>query len=846
LKSQNNPFPLLQLVVAIALTASPGIFSPVQAQTRPAFYKGTLVHNFSREPVTFASIRWKKGGFGVISDSLGQFILKPSIFPNDSIYISFVGYKDLYIGGADLVRLQKEPVITMETAAASEGAIVKTKFNKGLRWWRQLVANKATNSPRAFNSYYCELYSKMEVDISNLDKKQFEKRKLLKPFGFVWKDMDSTSEDKPFLPAFLAESLSDFYVSHDPEKQREEVKAMQTSGIRNESVLEFMGGINQKTNTYDDYISLFGKEFISPVSAVGDKYYNYKGADTQVLNGEKYFHLLFSPRQNGENVFTGDCWIHSTSFALQKISLDLSATANINFVSRLSIVQEFTRHNGQWIVAKDKFVVSISPFNKDKLSFIGRKTSIYQKVQINQPFIKEKLAANKKSEERTIADTAQEQTTGFWSQQRFEPLTVNEQHAFRLVDTLRSLPEFKKLSNTVTFIVDGHKKLGKIEIGPWFRWISGNQLEKLRLRFDLGTTEDFSKDLRLYGYLAYGTKDAKFKGKAGASYNLPGGHGWNISPSYLHDLDNGKARFNDEDVTTDNMFSQLLRRQGIKQKFIMRDEMKLAVAKTFPVNFSIQASIARSDFETFHPLPPRKIFSLSENEKIINTEMAVKLRYAPGEKQIRTHRKVRALRSNLPVTELKYGFASPGILGGEYRYQKLNMNVTHRFRIPRWGQVTYTAYGGRIFGKQVPFMLLEIHPGNEIYYYSKDGFNLMNRFEYVSDRYAGLNIEHNLEKKLLNLLPFMRKSRIRQFWNVKTVWGDLASSNRLFNHIEFGSYHLRALKGNTYTEVGTGLENICKFFRIDLVWRFSPPNTIVSPNMPQQKFGVFGSFRLQF
>jgi hypothetical protein len=122
----------------------------------------------------------------------------------------------------------------------------------------------------------------------------------------------------------------------------------------------------------------------------------------------------------------------------------------------------------------------------------------------------------------------------------------------------------------------------------------------------------------------------------------------------------------------------------------------------------------------------------------------------------------------------------------------------------------------------------------------------MNRFEYVSDRYAGVNIEHNFEKKLLNLLPFMRKSRVRQFWNVKTVWGDLSANNRVFNKIEFGSYHLRALKNNTYTEVGTGLENICKFFRVDFVWRFSPANTIATPSMPQQQFGVFGSFRLQF
>lgn len=830
---------LLLPVICLAL-------NHLAAQTAINSFKGTLLHNFTREPVAFASIRWQKGGFGVISDSLGQFIIKPSLFRNDSLLITFVGYKNLLLGTNTLSRLSIDPVIIMETAAATEGAVVKTKFNKGLRWWKQLVAHKEQNSPRSHPTYYCELYSKTEIDISNLSKAQFEKRKLLKPFEFVWKDVDSSSEEKPFLPAFLAESLSDYYVSNNPHRQREKIKAIQSSGIRNESILELMGGVNQKINAYDNYIHLFGKEFISPVSDVGDKYYNYKGADTQVIQGEQYYHLLFSPRQDGENVFSGDCWIHGKTWALQKISLELSATANINFVSRLSIVQEFIHTNHQWLVQKDKFIVAISPFSKDKLSFIGRKTSLYRNVQVNKPFIEQQLQKNSKKEETILADTAREQLSGFWQQQRFEPLSVNEQHALRLVDTLRSLPEFKKLSNTVTFLIDGHKKLGKIEIGPWFRWISGNQLEKLRLRFDLGTTEAFSKSLRLHGYLAYGVRDNQFKGKAGFSYRLPQNKNWNISAYYLHDLDNGRARFNDEDVSTDNMFSQLLRRKGIKQKFIMRDEFKLSVTKSWPSGFSLQPSFTRSDFETFQPLPPKKLFSLSENEEVINTSLGLTIRYAPGEKQIQTHRKTRTLRSNLPVTELKYVAAVTGIFGSEYRYHKLNLNISQRFRIPRWGQISYTAYGGRLIGKQIPFMLLEIHPGNEIYYYSKDGFNLMNRFEYVSDRYAGLNIEHNFEKKLLNLLPFMRKSRIRQFWNVKTVWGDLSNDNRFFNKIEFGSYHLRALKNSSYTELGTGFENICQFFRIDMVWRFSPAGTQTHSLLAAQNFGIFGSFRLQF
>ncbi len=80
---------------------------------------------------------------------------------------------------------------------------------------------------------------------------------------------------------------------------------------------------------------------------------------------------------------------------------------------------------------------------------------------------------------------------------------------------------FQKYTKAAEFIVDGRKKLGKIEIGPWFKWFSGNQLEKFRMRFDIGTTEKLSKDLLLHGYLAYGFKTERYQGKADINYKIP-------------------------------------------------------------------------------------------------------------------------------------------------------------------------------------------------------------------------------------------------------------------------------------------------------------------------------------
>jgi len=818
------------------------------AQVQPVLLKGRVINYFTNEVIPFASVRWKRDSYGAVTDSSGSFRIRKTRFELDTLVVSYVGFEEAhhpYHAKKDTGEL----VLTLPEVKVTGGVEVKSKFNKGLRWWRSIVAHKKENDPYQFNSYSYELYNKLELDINNLNRKSFDS-KLLKPFAFVLNNIDSTSETRPFLPIFLTETISDYYSSTNPYRTREEIKAALTNGIKNETVMQFMSGVSQKVNVYEDYITIFGKEFISPISNIGDKFYSYHGADTQTIDKQKFFHLFFSPRQEGSNTFSGDCWVNSISWAVQRINLNISVTANINFVNKLSIIQEFRQlDNGKWVFSKDKFIADLSPLKKDKLSFIGRKTSTYKNVQVNLPSTTERLSKNKIKEEVVVRDTAETHAPDFWEVNRHEPLSRNENKVYTMIDTLKHMPVFQKYSNAFQFIFDGHKKYGMVEIGPWYKWISGNQHEKLRLRFDLGTTTKFSQHLRLFGYLAYGFLDTRFKGKAAFSYNLNHHESWNFSGSYIDDLDNGRIRYNeDDDATTDNLFSQLIRRQGIRQKFLGVKEFKGSVTKQWPYNLSTQVSFTNASYETYGPLPSQTLFSLNNNG-VINTEAIFKVRYAPGEKEIATHRRKIRIKGLEPVIEARYAQSLPDVFKGEYSYHKLSLQLSQTFRIPRWGQIEYLAYGGKYFGDSVPFMLLEIHPGNEIYYYNKQSFNLMNRFEYISDQYAGFNVEHNFEKKLFNLVPFMRKTKMRQFWNFKAVWGDLSRPNSRFNVLEFGSYRLKILRGRPYMEIGTGIDNILKFFRIDLVWRmapqFTPPPGSTVPNNPQN-FGIFGSFRLQF
>jgi hypothetical protein len=156
------------------------------------------------------------------------------------------------------------------------------------------------------------------------------------------------------------------------------------------------------------------------------------------------------------------------------------------------------------------------------------------------------------------------------------------------------------------------------------------------------------------------------------------------------------------------------------------------------------------------------------------------------------------------------------------------------------GNLYYNFYAGRVDGR-LPYMLLNIAPGNEIYYYNKYAFNLMNRFEYIFDRYSGLNIEHNIGSGIFRIMPQNKLLKLRQFWNIKMLWGSLSEKNASLNLK--GNFPFTSLNGKTYMEIGTGVDNILRFFRIDFVWRLAP-----QPLPPEgyKRLGIFGSFRFSF
>jgi Family of unknown function (DUF5686)/CarboxypepD_reg-like domain len=819
------------------------IFLPVlffvatfSASAQQKVMRGVAQDSHSEEKIPFASVRFKNTTVGKLTDSSGAFILHVTNWPSDTVEITCVGYRPFqYI--LDKSKDSITVTISMERGTYNDGASVKVKVNKGLLVWKKIVLNKPRNDRYRFDNFSYELYNKLELDLKNINFKKFGKFKPLKPISDIINENIDTTEGVKYLPMYLTEALSDYYYQKNPKRRREVMKAANTNGIKNESILKQLGGMDQVVNVYNNFIPVMDKQYVSPISDNGDYYYNYRVIDTQLIANQRYFHLVFTPRRKGGDTFEGDCWVHTGTYGIQRMNLRLGEEANLNFVEDLSLIQEYTLINDSiWFLSKDKFVVDISPAGKEKPGFIGRKTTTYRNVVVNDSSVINELAKNKVMEEIITLPQAGEKTKEFWSSVRHEPLSRTEAGIIKMIDTLTNAPVFQRFTKTMAFIGTGYKDIGNYQIGPWFNWVTSNGWEGFRMRFDLGTNKYFNKKIKLHGYLAYGFGDRKLKGLAEAFFLPNKDPRTYLYASFVNDLDWGQNYYGE--VSQDNVFALAIRKKGIPIKNLKVNEKRFEFFKeVLPWMSNRLTVLHRSSLPLRNLVPIDSFVATASGNPLATFEVSLKFRFAWLERFIESHFYRTSLGSGYPIGEINLTRGFAGVLKSSYNYTKVSANLSDYVNVPPFGNITWLVYGGKTFGT-LPYTLLDIAPGNELYYYNKYAFNMMNRWEFIHDKYAGINFEHNVGNGIFRLFP---KLRLRKFWTAKALWGGLSDANKAYNFKQ--GHTFQSLDGNTYLELGTGIDNIFRVLRIDFVWRVLPSTL---PKVGDRTFGVFGSFRVAF
>lgn len=811
--------------------------------------KGIVLEKGDEDPIAYALVFIQGSAIGTNADEDGNFVLNFDKWAGDTLKITSLGYKPMTV----VLNKDVTSPFLMLSLEPSTNALDEVTINAGedpaVILFRKVVKAKPINDPNRIDNYRCEVYNKLEIDILDFTKKTFEQLPVpgLKKFSFIYNIVDSSSEDRPFLPFFLTESLSDLYFRKSPRRQREFIKASMVRGVNNESITKYLGSIYQKFNPYDDFLPVLQKRFISPLNNNGLLYYHYRIIDTIQVAGKNVIHMTYRPRRTEELCFTGDIWVVDSLYALHHIEMAIPKRINLNWVKRINISQVYMPvADSVWFLEKEKFLAEFQTKVDIKLpATIGRKTTSYKNVVVNDSKNEEVLSDKRYKLDVIVLDSARGQSDAFWAEARHEELSENEQGIYHMIDTLNALPSFNRFKSFIRTMAGGMVRLGYIEIGPYWKTYSYNQFEGHRFSFGIANTQKLFKNAYITGNIAYGTADKRVKYSTNALWlldRLPRTYLWG---SYVSDLDFTDNYYDQNQVLgANNLFSFAIRKPNIPFKLAFTKRAELEFYKEYYSGFSHKFFMYYKDFTPYTPLPAVGIFTDaagSSSPNVVSTEVGVKLRYAYKENFVEGRYYRTSFGSRYPIVDFSYSRGIRDVFNSAYEYDKLKASISGTVKTPPFGKIYISVFAGKYFGT-LPYPLLEVHPGNEFFYYNQFVFNMMNRYEFVSDQYVGFNVEHSLGGGLFTYIPLLKRTKFRQFWTAKGIIGSLSDANKALN-LDKG-YTFKTLENNPYIELGTGLENILKVFRVDFVWRVTPKP--LPTEARQSYFGVFGSLRVTF
>jgi len=803
---------------------------------------GGVVYDETNQPMGYANVYFKGSTEGIVSDENGRFYLQ-SDKTHKTLIASFVGYKAVEITltkSVDLdMKITIKPDNQLQEVKIYTGKTSK-KNNPAIDILRKIWARKKKNGLNMFDQYQYDKYEKVEFDLNSIDS-AFKANKIFKGMEFIWDRIDTSKvTGKAFLPIFLNETLSEVYADNTNGKKKEIVKANKNSGLgTGDGVSTFIKDLYSDYDIYNNYLKFFDKDFVSPLSRTGINVYNYVLSDSAFIDNKWCYNIIYYPRRKNELTFKGDFWVNDTTFAIKKINMEASKSANINWVKEIYIEQEFDVLNDSvFLLKRDHMMSDFSLSKKEKSKGVyGKRTTLVRNHQFNIPkgdkFYKEEVD-NYDKEVYTKTDE-------FWKENRFESLNKNEKGVYGLLDTLNTIPKFKRIYNLATILGSGYIAIPKLKMdyGPIFSSYGYNNVEGMRLRAG-GRTYFGPNDMwRLEGYTAYGFKDDQFKYGISGKWLINKKNRLILSGGNRRDIEQlGVSLTSTNDVLGRSFASSTLLSSGNNDKLSSINLTMLSLQMEPLKNLTFQTGF------TYRTLKSAwSKFSLDyfdENgviqSRVKQADLNFMVDYTPKRKTIGHGVERQNVDYNFPRVFINYSHGMKGVFDSDFSYQKLQFYYRHPILIGGFGRLFPTFETGKIFGK-VPLGLMGVIPGNQSYFQIENTYNLMNYYEFVSDQYTSLHLEHHFNGRLFSRIPLLRKLNWREIIGVKGVYGSVSDENIAIN--ASGLTYRAPVNG--YWEYHAGVGNIFKVLRIDFAWRGS------YLNLPDaNKFGVKASFGFYF
>ena len=853
-------------IIAIAAMLTCTTLWAQDATDRIRIY-GKITDASTKEAMPYTSVRIRNTSNGCSSDNNGNF----SFFVKsmrDTLIVSSVGYVDTRIPLTRKTRLPLKIEMTPTDYNLSEVTIkpkkekYSRKENPAVILVRNIIKRRDDNSPKNKDFYSRDRHEKLNVALNNFSTEK--ENHFGKKFKFLGEYIDtSLISGKPILYISARELIATDYYSKDPLRERQHVKARKRNGIDDMFSTGEIEALYEETfkdvDIFQDNVSLFGSKFVSPLSKLGPTFYKYYIMDTVEIEGEKCIDLAFAPFNTESFGFTGHLFVTADStFFIKTLQMNVPHDINMNFIEYMNIRQNFRRLPDNTRILDNELLVCEFKILNGVNGFYAHRQVTYDKYSFENKEAAQHIFNNPSP---VIEDNnSMRQDEAFWEANRLSEVTEKEKSVGRMMKQLRSTPLYYWFEKAVSFLFTGWIPIRDVAppifYGPVNTTFSQNELEGLRLRTGAMTSAYLNPHLFGNFFLAYGTKDKKWKYKGEVEYSFKKKKEHpnefpihSLRMSYEHDIfQYGQTYLH---TNKDNMFLSIKRQKDDKIGYVRKAEF--TYTHEMYNHFSYYITLRnRTDIATY--LVPftktstvNDITTVTPIKDLKQSEVEVCLRYAPKEKFTQSKWNRHSLLPEHPVYTLKHTAGFKGVLGSHFNYHHTEASFQKRFWFSAFGYTDCIIKAGKVWN-QVPFPLLIMPNANLSYTIQDESYALMNAMEFFNDEYASWDLTYYMNGLIFNRLPLIRKLNWREVVSFRGMFGNLSEKNRpnqlntgnIFNFpYKEAGYHY--MSSTPYMEVAVGIENIFRILRVDYVRRLTYRDI---PGI--DKWGIRIQFHIQF
>lgn len=816
--------------------------------------KGVITDSLTNEPLMYITVQYEGKGVGGISNANGEYQVETRK-GWDELTFSAVGYitkkVKLKPGTRVLnVKLQSDDIMLSEVVVKPKKEKYSRKNNPAVEFMKKVIENKKALKLEENDYYQYQKYEKMKMSLNDVTPDKMEKG-IYKKFPFFKDQVEvSPKTNKMILPISIKETASKTIFRKNPKSEKTIIEGMNSTGIEEffntgDMLGTILTDVFSDINIYDDDIRLLQRRFVSPIGRGAISFYKYYLMDTLMVDKQECVHLTFVPQNPQDFGFTGHLYVvKDSTYAVKKCTMNLPKKTGVNFVENLDIVQQFEQlPDSNWVLTDDDMTVELH-FVKGIQGLEVQRTTKYTDYQFTEiePRLF-RLKGNVIKEANMLAKSDE-----YWAKVRQVPLTKKESTMDVFMNRIEQIPGFKYVIFGAKALIENFVETGsknhpsKFDFGPINTMITSNYVNGTRFRLSGMTTGDLDPHWSLSGYGAYGTKDKKwfYSGQVAYSFNKREYVLWEfpkhyIAFKYTYDVMSPMDKYLATDK--DNLFVGW-KWTTVDQMSYMRDATLTYELET-NTGFSVQAMARHRNDQPAGQLQYWKNNGETPGQwdekntlvhDITTTELGVTLRYAPGETFVNTKQRRVPVSLDAPTFTLSHTAGFKGVLGGEYNFNLTEASIRKRFWLGSWGKLDVTARAGAQWNT-VPFPLLNLPMANLSYItQNNESFNLINNMEFLNDRYASLNLSYDMNGKLFNRIPLIKKLKWREMFRIRGLWGTLTDKNNPYksNNPDLFLFPMRDgvptshVMGKTpYVEASVGIYNIFKLLHIEYVRRLT-------------------------